>query len=206
MQWFVTIACAAITNNRYPFGRMHLRMLARGHGCVLGLLSSLLGCASHELASAEMDPVWHLASAQSVNIKIFVEGRINYDRPLPTYLTQRLSDQFVLVTIRGTKEWEYVWRRLHMSGTPPQLDFFGGMVVGILADVGEFSEKTSPIQIDSIQAQGGMGIINANLMTGVYYPLKTAHYVRLVYVPGVKTIRLVRINQSSFTLRSSSNN
>lgn len=181
---------------------MHLRTLTRAHWCILSLLSSLLGCASQELASAEIDPAWQLASAQSVDIKTFVEGRINYDRPLPTHLTQRLSDQFTLVTIRGTKDWEYVWRRLCLSGTPPQLDFLGGMVVGILADVGEFCERSSPIQIDSIQAQGGMGIINANLVTGVYYPLKTAHYVRLVYVPGVKTIRLVRINQSSFTLRS----
>jgi hypothetical protein len=206
MQWCVTIACAAITNNRQAAGKLHGPRATRLRWCVFSLISGLLGCASQELAPANIDPLWQLANAQSVDLKFFFSGRINYDRPLPSHMTQRLSDQFTLVTIRSTKDWEYVWRRLHLSGAIPQLDFTGGIVVGILADVGEFCQSSSPVQIHSIQVQGGMGMMDAELMTGVYHPLKTAGYVQLVYVPGVKTIRLVQINQASFILRSSAGN
>jgi len=193
MHWCVTIACATGNNNRFIY---HLLPIC----CLFGSLVAVPGCASPPPAPVVSDAVSELTSAKPIALGTSLEGRIDYDRPLPKQLTQKMSNQFTLVTIRRAEDWEYLWRRMHVSGKAPVLDFSAGTVVGILANVGEYAQRGSPIHIESIQAKDKEGLLVAKLSPGAYYTIETAGYIRLTYAPEVDTIRIVRINQSTFTI------
>ncbi len=199
MQRRVTIACASLLNNRMAGQRAALR----GFSIVPFLCFMLLGCASTPPAPAVL-PTWELANGERVTPVSLGHARVSYDRPLPSGLTQKLSDEFTLVSVNRAADWEELQRAYFLNATKTTPDFSNGMVVGILANVGEFSVPEWPIRINSVRTRSRLGWVDATFAPGMYYPVQTAGYLQLAYVPGVRTICMVRINQATFVIRPAS--
>jgi len=161
------------------------------------------GCASTPLAPATV-PSWELANAEPFEPVLLGRARVSFDRPLPAHLTQELSGEFSLVTIRDRSDWSDIRRRLSLPSSPPGVDLDQGMIVGILAKVGENAEGRWPIRLRSIRRHGQDGSIEATFTPGLYYPILTAGYIEFAFAPGLRTLSMVRINQRTFIIRSRS--
>ncbi len=172
-------------------------------GSVLWL--AILGCAATPAPPVEV-PVWELADAEPVKPRLLGRARVSYDRPLPHHLTQPLCKEFSLIVITEPDDWADVRRRLGLELAPLALDLARGAIVGILANVGECANGTWPIQLETVRTQSGEGSLEARLAGGLYYPLLTAGYLELAYVPGLRTVRKVEIGPRgrTFIIRSRS--
>jgi hypothetical protein len=184
-----------------PFGR--LGYTGEWSRTALGIALLLpLGCAATPPKTAAVVPIWELASAEPSCPTPLSRARIAYDRPLPAYLTQRLSEDFTLVSITRPQDWKDVCHRLGLTPTS-EPDFARGMVAGIIAQVGEPSRPSCwPVSIKAIRTRRGLGSVEAEFAPGLYYPLRTAGYLDLVYVPDVQAIGMVRIGERTFIIRS----
>ena len=160
---------------------------------VLGLV--VPGCASTAPRSAEI-PVWTPAYSELVTPRFVGRARISYDRPLPDHLTMPLCEELSLVTITRPADWADVRRRLQLEHAPLEPDLSQGMIVGIQANVGERADGTWPVHLESVQTRGGDGCLKVRLPGGLYYPLLTARYLELAYVPGLRNVRRVEISPS----------
>jgi len=145
-----------------------------------------------------------LAKAEPAEPLLVGRGRVGYDRRLPEHLTQELTQEYVLVTIRTQEDWDEVRRRLGLPNSPPEVDLSQGAVVGIQARVGESVNNGWPIHIRSVRVRRGSGWLDIDFLHGLYYPLQTASYLELCYVPGLRHVRMVRINHRTFSIHSSS--
>lgn len=161
------------------------------------------GCASAPIAPAPV-PSWELANAEPFEPVLLGRARVSFDRPLPAHLTQELSREFSLVMIRDRSAWADVRRRLQLPPAPPGIDLDEGMIVGILAKVGQNAEGRWPIHLRSIRRCGQEGSIEATFTPGLYYPVLTAGYVEFAFAPGLRRLSMVRINQRKFLIRSRS--
>lgn len=170
--------------------------------CTVGLLLVFLGgCATPEPQLDEV-PVWQLAQAEPAKLQFIGRTRVSHDLPLPPRVTQRLCDEFSLITISNQTDWANVRRLLRLERAPQTLDFTQGAVVGLLAEVGESATGTWPISLISVRTQSGEGWLTADFAGGFYRPLITAGYLDLVYVPGLHTIRRVEVGPRAFVIRS----
>ena len=205
MNRVATISRTTFCHNQHPQGE------GGQPPCCLVIVGSLAltaalswpGCASAPVASATV-PSWELANAEPFEPVFLGRARVSFDRPLPAHLTQELSREFSLVTIRDRSDWADVRRRLRLPPVPPGIDLDQGMIVGILAKVGESAEGRWPIHLRSIRRRGQEGSIEATFTPGLYYPLLTAGYVEFAFAPGLRTLSMVRINQRKFLIRSRS--
>ena len=77
-----------------------------------------------------------------------------------------------------------------------------GMVVGILAHVGEASGREWPVKITAVRTRSGVGWLEAAFTPGLYYPLKTAGYLEFAYVPGLRSVCMIRVGHRTFIIRS----
>jgi len=161
------------------------------------------GCASAPIAPATV-PSWELANAEPFEPILLGRARVSFDRPLPGHLTQKLSEEFSLVTIRNHSDWVDIRRRLNLPPSPPGIDLEQGMIVGILAKVGENAEGRWPIHLRSIRRRGQEGFVETTFSPGLYYPILTAGYAEFAFAPGLRTLSMVRINQRTFIIRSRS--
>ncbi len=189
------IASAAPGNNRVAVGWPGLAFLASG-----ALL--LAGCAATAVSTAAAMPTWELANAESVTPVPIARVRVSYDRPLPATLTQKLCDEFSLVTINTPDDWAEVRRRLQLADPVYPVSFAGGTIVGVLASVGEAAQAEWPIHIVGIRTRGGLGWLEAGFNPGVYYPVKTAAYLELAYVPGLRAVCMARVGHRTFVIRT----
>ena len=161
-----------------------------------------LGCAAAPPSTVTVVPIWELASADPTPAKPLGRARVAYDRPLPAFLTQQLSNDFTLVSINRPQDWEDVCRRLSLTPASPP-DFRNGMVAGIIANVGEPARASCwPVEIKTTRLRGGLASLEADFAPGVYYPVRTAGYLDLVYLPGVQTVGMVRVGDRTFIIRS----
>ena len=174
-------------------------MRAAGWASLRG--AAIWGCAAPSLPPAEV-PDWQLAHGELVKPRLLGRGRVSHDRPLPEHLTQRLCEEFSLVTITQPADWADMRRRLQLDRAPLDLDLSQGVIVGILANVGESPRDTWPIQLQAVRTCSGEGWLEARFAAGFYYPLLTAGYLELAYVPGLRTVRMVRIANRTFVIRS----
>ena len=162
---------------------------------------AILGCAAAPPPPAEV-PVWQLAYAEPIKPRLLGRARVSYDRPLPEHLTQPLCEEFSLVIITQPADWADMRRRLQLDRAPLDLDLSQGVIVGILANVGECPRDTWPIHLQAVRTCSGEGWVEARFSAGFYYPLVTAGYLELAYVPGLRTVRMVRIANRTFMIRS----
>lgn len=167
------------------------------------MLATLPGCAATRARPAAV-PTWELANAEPYEPIRLGRARVSFDRPLPGHLVQDLSPEFALVTVRTAADWTQLSRRLRLPQGPPAADLSQGMVVGILARVGESAGQTWPIRLRCIRSIGGEGCLEATFAPGLYYPILTAGYVEFAYAPGLQTVSLVHINHRKFVIRSQS--
>lgn len=154
------------------------------------------GCGSPEPVIV---PVTRLATAPLVRPTGTLRGRISYDRPLPGTIARELSDEFTLVILRNNADLTELRRGLGISDSFSP-DFARGLVVGIVAMVGEPVENQWPIRIDGVRIVYGLGWVDATLEPGLYHPLQTAGYVELAYVPNLSSVAIVQINHRMFLL------
>ena len=158
------------------------------------------GCRTATPTPIEV-PTWQLAGAEPVKPTILARARASFDRPLPDHLVQELAPEFSLITITRPNDWADVCRQLHVQPAQNVVDFARGMVVGILANVGQRAESGWPIHLTQVRTVSGVGWLDVVFAPGLYHPLKTAAYVELAYVPDLRAVSRVRIGQRTFVIR-----
>jgi len=198
MKAVATISCASGYNNQRSMSRSIIRPVVVLISSVF--VGTLLGCVSNTAAPIEI-PTWELANAEPIKPIILGRARVSFDRPLQSHLVQTLSPEFSLITIAQRDDWEEVRRRLQLQPTPPLFDLSSGLIVGILADVGEYAVDGWPIHLTEGRSVGGIGWIEASFTAGLYYPLKTASYVELAFIPGLRAVSVVQINHRMFFIK-----
>ena len=165
--------------------------------CLLGSLAP--GCGNPSPGPA-LVPTWELANARPVEPVPLGRARVSFDRPLPAKLVQELSPEFSLVTIRTSRDWEEVRRRLELPPAPASVDFSQGIVIGIVANVGESVTGTWPIPIRQIRCREGQGCVEATFTPGLYHPLLCPSYIELTYAPAVRMVTRVHISHRKFVI------
>lgn len=200
----LTIAGARTSNNRsgisvearWPFYRYFMVVL-----CSL----AMPGCVSSSPQPAHVEiAAWELARAEPVTLVPVGRTRVSYDRRLPQRITQPLSDLFTLVDIDRQEDWNALRRSLGIPAPAQPVDLSKGSIVGILANVGEPADNIWPIELRTVRVKAGCGWIEAEFAPGLYYPLRTAGYLELAYVPGLRHVRMIRINHHTFRILPSS--
>lgn len=201
-----TIACTRHGHNQWPVIRATLSTKpSRRNTCLrLAFAASLLtgfasGCGNPSPGPA-LVPTWELANARPIESVPLGRARISFDRPLPAKLVQELSPEFSLLTIRTSRDWEEVRRRLDLPPAPPAVDFSQGVIVGIVANVGESVNAAWPIPIRQIRCREGQGCLEATFTPGLYHPLLCPSYVELAYAPGVRMVTRVHISHRKFVI------
>jgi len=159
---------------------------------------ALTGCSSPPTTVREV-PHWELAHGGQVQFRLVARVRVHPDRPLPGHLVQRLAPEYSLVVVHRAADWQEVQRRLGFSAEGVRLS--DGPIVGLLAEVGEKMDGRWPLQLVSVRAVDGVGLVEASFLHGLYYPLQTAGYLELAQVRGVQAVGAVQINSRLFTIR-----
>ena len=184
-----TIACARAAHNVPP----PLRGPAAWTGT---LLVAVTGCAGPAAAPLEIT-TWELARAEPLKVVPLARARISFDLPLPPGLIEELSPEFTLLVVRQQAAWEALRRSIGLT-TDPAPDLSAGAIVGLVAWVGESAETGWPVRLTGVRALAGMAWIDAEFASGLYYPLQTAGYLDLCYVPGLISVGVVRVNHRVF--------
>lgn len=111
----------------------------------------------------------------------------------------RLCDQYELIEIRTPDKWQSFCQQTGLASGTPTPDFSRGMVVGLIASVGEPVDGSWPTAISEIRLQGnGAAWIRSRFRTGVYRPLLADPYCNLAYVKGLNRVILIEINRRAF--------
>lgn len=207
MRATVTIALTGTCHNK-PWSST----LSRHHRLVLlvwfSALPGVSGCAAISSIPSPVTEVRELELAKAVPCAVFPLGRVRVDagRQIPTQVVQELCDEFSLVLITNEAMWSAVTSRCHLPGEPARVDFSQGAVVGLIANVGESASMTWPVALQTARVLRGEASLDFAFSVGLYYPVKTAGYMELAYVPGLRTVRLVQVGRRSFILRLSGEN
>ncbi len=169
--------------------------------CVSGLLlMNMCGCSLPANRSAQTVPTWELADAKPINTRSLVRMRVDPDRTIPEEMLQPLCDEYALVLVRNRQQWESLAQALDVPPFRSRANFQNGMIVGILARVGESAETQWPAVLQEARIRDGLGWLIVYFHKGVYYPVHTAGYLELVYIPRLERIRRVDINTRRFAL------
>ncbi len=177
-------------------------------GLCVGLMLTFLtisGCTARDGNGRTEIVTWQLANGEPVKPRLLGRTRLNQDRPLPDHLIQVLSSEFSLVTITRRADWVSIGRRTRLPALGPEVDLTRGMIVGILANVGESATGKWPISLRVVRTHAGQGWIEADFASGLYYPVQTAGYLELVYVPGLRAVQRVGINDRIFVIHRQPN-
>jgi len=146
-----------------------------------------------------------LVSDKPVKITRLGQTRIPFDCLIPQHLTLRLSDEFTLIAITNHKDWLAFARLIHFPEQHVKHDLHRGMIVGIVAEVGEAINDKWPIHIESASIKSGQGNLVFLFSSGYFHPIITDGYLELAYIPDLQEIRLVQINQRRFLLKPEKN-
>jgi hypothetical protein len=158
------------------------------------VLAAVTGCGALRLSAprAVEEPAWELANAQPSDIRPLGRARVDMDRQIPKRLVTILCDEFALVLISDEAEWLAVRDACEIPAGPEPLDFTRGLVVGLVASVGERSSRGWPIELQAARVRHGEGWL--------YYPVRTAAYLEMAYVSGLQTVRMAQVGRRCFVL------
>lgn len=164
-----------------------------------------VGCSGSGPAAPAVGevPAWQLASAQPSSIRPLGRCRVDVNRQIPASLITPLCEEFSLVLVSDEPSWSMLCSRCYLTPAPRTLDFANGAVVGLIADVGECASRDWPTQLQVARVLDGEGWLEFSFTGGIFYPVKTAGYLDLAYVPGLKSVQMVQVGRRSFILRPS---
>jgi hypothetical protein len=110
-----------------------------------------------------------------------------------------LCDQYELIEIRTPAKWRTFCDQAGLEGGSPAPDFSRGVVVGLIARVGEPADGVWPTAIDEIRVQDdGAAWLRSRFRTGLYRPLLVDAYCNLAYIKGLRRVILVEVNRRAF--------
>jgi len=128
-------------------------------------------------------------------------GRLVSPGALSGDIVTRLNEAFDLVVLREAGQWLRLWAAVGEPVAPAAPDFSLGVVVGLVARVGQPVDGSWPVEVGAIRLLRGVGCVEGRISAGLYYPLVGPAFVELVYVPGLVRVRMVRLGQEQFELR-----
>lgn len=152
------------------------------------------GCAG---ASAQVN-VERLMHAKPVVPTHSWRLRVPNDVTLPRRLTRTLCDEFVLLEIHNYDDLSEFYDIIGLPAGTKRPDLNRGMLIGVIASVGESMSDDWPVSIEKIRLDGGDGWIRARFHPGAYYPINIAAYCHLAYIPGLERVMMVEINRRTF--------
>jgi len=165
------------------------------------LILSVAGCAHTKVApttSIRINPS-SLASSPPIVPDAQWRARIPLGaKPQADHIC-KLCDQYELIEIRTPRRWLAFSEQtgLQPGGTTP--DFSRGIVVGLVARVGEPADGAWPTSISEVRLQDDGGAwLRSRFRTGLYRPLLVDDYCNLVYIKGLKHVILVEVNRRAF--------
>lgn len=204
MQTLATIATPGTCHNspRLRLARLMFPVLALG----LGWLSlTAMGCSGPRRSGRTVGevPAWQLAGAAPSTIHPLGRSRVDVDRQVPANLVTPLCEEFSLLLVGDETSWSLLCSRCQLHTALHSLDFDNGAVVGLIADVGECASGDWPIRLQVVRVLDGEGWLEFSFGGGIYYPVKTAGYLELAYVPGLRSVQTVQVGRRSFILRPS---
>ncbi len=116
-------------------------------------------------------------------------------------IVTRLSEAFDLVVLREAGQWSRLWAAAGEPVAPAAPDFSMGVVVGLVARVGQPADGSWPVEVAAIRLLRGVGCVEGRIWAGLYHPLVGPAFVELAYVPGLVRVGMVRLGQEQFKLR-----
>jgi hypothetical protein len=142
-----------------------------------------------------------LVEAEVVTPTMRWRGRLVSAGTLSGDIVTRLNEAFDLVVLREAGQWSRLWAAVGEPAAPAAPDFSMGVVVGLVARVGQPVDGSWPVEVVAIRLLRGAGGVDGRISPGLYYPLAGPAFVELAYVPGLVRVRLVRLGQEQFELR-----
>ena len=140
-------------------------MHATVRSCRLVSLAVLpaLGCA----AGATDVTVEQLEHARPIAAERHWELRVPSGEALTNNITRRLCPEFSLLEIQTPDDLKAFCDEIGLRLPPESIDFRNGMLVGVVANVGESTGRKWPVAIDTIRLRDGAGLIKARFHPGV---------------------------------------
>lgn len=193
-----TMLCNAPRSRNGP-GRRRIACLL----CCCPPLLAALGCAgpAHNLR------VWRRQAAFEHVCRFGIErklpGRQWFARVVdPDHLPRRcvhpLSRKFDFLLLSTPRDWSDLLptTNLRPELQPPPFD--RGIVVGLLARAGGVPDERWPVQFTTARRRGSVAFLEARFEGGLYRPLDLPPHLHLVFLPGVRDVLGIRLNQSLF--------
>ncbi len=142
--------------------------------------------------------VERLERARPVAAPWHCQVRVPSPDALTRNITRRLCDEFSLIEIHDQDEFESFCAEVGFRPRGDTVDLRDGMLVGVVASVGESMVPEWPVSIDMIRVHGGAGLIKARFHPGVYHPIDAPPYCYLAFIPGLQRVMMVEINRRTF--------
>lgn len=167
---------------------------ARGLICLLLLCG---GCrTAPPLPPAPIPPDGRVGTG--VVHRVLCRTRLDDLNALPRGTAYPLCSEFTLVTIRRPADWHALQARLGLDVDRTRCDLDRGIIIGILGNLGECCSTDTPLRIRAVRDYDGLAVVEASVVDGLYHPIRTAAYLELVYVPGIRAVGLLRIADRTF--------
>lgn len=197
-----TIAWGMVHHNQADRVRRKTRRRRAVAIFIISASIGMAGCTSSPSGRSKTEiPLWQLATAEPTPVVWVGRARLNPNASLPGHLIQNLSDEFDLVTIRSDSDWQGFQKIVRPTSYPPVVDLRRGMILGVVARVGEPARSEWPIHIQAVRESCGAALIEINFTSGLYHPVQTSPFIELVYIPVTCQIHTVRINRRTFIIQ-----
>lgn len=121
-------------------------------------------------------------------------ARVMEPHLLPARCVHPLSDRFAFLLITDDRQWTEVLKATNLERAARRPRFSQGLVVGLLARVGEPARVRWPVFIEAVRQRGPVVFIIAEFAQGFYRPLDMPAYLHLVFVPGATDVLGVKLN------------
>lgn len=125
-------------------------------------------------------------------------ARLVDPKGMPVGCTFPLSDRFDFVVMSQSQQWAQFLRASEIVEGEVAPDFADGVVIGLIAHVGQLRSDRWPILVSSVRQRGRVAFIYSEFFEGFYRPLSVPPYVHLVFVPGVDSFLGIKLNQLLF--------
>ncbi len=121
-------------------------------------------------------------------------ARVIEPQRLPARCVHSLSDRFSFMLIADDRQWTELLEATNLERAAPRPQFHQGLVVGLLARVGEPARVRWPVFIEAVRQRGPVAFVIAEFAQGFYRPLDMPAYLHLVFVPGATDVLGVKLN------------
>ncbi|MBN1344320.1 MAG: hypothetical protein JXQ73_16655 [Phycisphaerae bacterium] len=149
-------------------------------------------------STIRIDPA-SLASAPAIHPDAQWRVRIPIGTTPPADHICHLCDQYAVIEIRSPETWRAFCNQTGLNCPEGAPDFDDGIIVGLVAGVGEPADGAWPTAISEVRLQDdGAAWLRSQFRTGLYRPLLVDAYCNLIYTKGLKKVILVEINRRAY--------